>query len=89
MEKVSSSNTYVFAILTLLFFPCVVEFVLSCVKIAAIIGFIIFGIVVNTGGVPTDDRGYIGFRFWNGENGNYAFRNGTSRISSREDCVDI
>ncbi|KAL2439144.1 putative amino-acid permease P7G5.06 [Exophiala dermatitidis] len=50
-----------------------VEFVLSCIKICACIGFIIFGIVVNVGGVPTDDRGYIGARYWHDPG---AFRNG-------------
>ena len=40
-----------------------VEFVLSMIKIVACMGFIIFGIVVNCGGVPSDDRGYIGFRY--------------------------
>lgn len=41
-----------------------VEFVLSCIKIAACCGFIIFAIIVNVGGVPSDDRGYIGARYW-------------------------
>lgn len=41
-----------------------VEFVLSLIKILACIGFIILGIVTNCGGVPTDDRGYIGARYW-------------------------
>jgi yeast amino acid transporter len=50
-----------------------VEFVLSIIKIAACLGFIIFGIVVNTGGIPGDDRGYIGFRYWKDPG---AFRNG-------------
>ncbi|KIV94591.1 hypothetical protein PV10_02343 [Exophiala mesophila] len=50
-----------------------VEFVLSCIKICACVGFIIFGIVVNCGGVPTDDRGYIGARYWHDPG---AFRNG-------------
>jgi yeast amino acid transporter len=50
-----------------------VEFVLSIIKIIACMGFIIFGIIVNCGGVPSDDRGYIGFRYWD-EPG--AFRNG-------------
>lgn len=53
------------------------EFVLGIIKIIAVLGFIIFGIIVNCGGVPTDDRGYIGFRYWNdAANGNKAFRNG-------------
>ncbi|KAJ4276390.1 hypothetical protein AU210_011126 [Fusarium oxysporum f. sp. radicis-cucumerinum] len=42
-----------------------VEFVLSLMKILACIGFIILGIIINCGGVPTDDRGYIGGRYWN------------------------
>lgn len=50
-----------------------VEFVLSIIKILACMGFIIFGIVVNTGGIPGDDRGYIGFRYWSDPG---AFRNG-------------
>lgn len=51
-----------------------VEFVLSMIKIAACIGFIIFGIIVNCGGVPTDNRGYIGARYWHSPE--QAFRNG-------------
>ena len=53
-----------------------VEFVLGIIKIVAVLGFILFGIIVDCGGVPSDDRGYIGFRYWNGKNGNHAFRNG-------------
>lgn len=34
-------------------------------KILACIGFMILGIIINVGGVPTDDRGYIGGRYWN------------------------
>ena len=51
-----------------------VEFVLSMIKIAACTGFIIFGIIVNCGGVPTDNRGYIGARYWHSPEN--AFRNG-------------
>ncbi|KAH7120892.1 amino acid permease [Dendryphion nanum] len=51
-----------------------VEFVLSMIKIAACTGFIIFGIIVNCGGVPTDNRGYIGTRYWRSPEA--AFRNG-------------
>ncbi|KAI1622789.1 AAT family amino acid transporter [Exophiala viscosa] len=50
-----------------------VEFFLSMVKVCACIGFIIFGIVVDVGGVSTDNRGYIGAEYWH-EPG--AFRNG-------------
>ncbi|MCJ1309223.1 hypothetical protein MMC25_002880 [Agyrium rufum] len=41
-----------------------VEFFLSVIKIIAICGFIILGIIINCGGVPTDNRGYIGGRYW-------------------------
>jgi amino acid transporter len=41
-----------------------VEFVLSVIKILACSGFIILGIIIDCGGVPTDDRGYIGARYW-------------------------
>lgn len=37
---------------------------LSLIKIIACTGFIILGIIINVGGVPTDDRGYIGARYW-------------------------
>jgi amino acid transporter len=50
-----------------------VEFVLSMIKIVAIVGFIILGIIINAGGVPTDTRGYIGGRYWRDPG---AFRNG-------------
>ncbi|KAM3421764.1 putative amino-acid permease P7G5.06 [Cercospora zeina] len=42
-----------------------VEFVLSIIKILACTGFIILGIIINCGGVPSDPRGYIGGRYWN------------------------
>ncbi|CUS10725.1 unnamed protein product [Tuber aestivum] len=38
------------------------EFVFSLIKILAVIGFIILGIIINCGGVP--DRGYIGGAYW-------------------------
>ncbi|KAL9074478.1 MAG: hypothetical protein Q9161_002266 [Pseudevernia consocians] len=41
-----------------------VEFLLSLMKVIACIGFIILGIIIDCGGVPTDDRGYIGARYW-------------------------
>lgn len=50
-----------------------VEFVLSMIKITACVGFIIFGIIVDCGGVPTDNRGYIGARYWHDPG---AFQNG-------------
>jgi amino acid transporter len=41
-----------------------VEFVLSIMKITACIGFMILGIIICCGGVPTDPRGYIGAKYW-------------------------
>lgn len=41
-----------------------VEFGLSIMKITACIGFMILGIIIDCGGVPTDDRGFIGTRYW-------------------------
>ncbi|KAL7940772.1 amino acid permease domain-containing protein [Trichoderma barbatum] len=38
------------------------EFIFSTIKVTAIVGFILLGIVINIGGPPTD--GYIGGRFW-------------------------
>ncbi|EXJ67600.1 AAT family amino acid transporter [Cladophialophora psammophila CBS 110553] len=40
------------------------EFVFSIIKVIAVIGFIILGIIINTGGVPGDHRGYIGAHYW-------------------------
>ncbi len=48
-----------------------VEFVLSMIKIAACIGFIILGIIINCGGVG--DRGYLGAKYWHDPG---AFQNG-------------
>lgn len=39
------------------------EFWFSIVKVIAVVGFIIFGIVINCGGGPGDE-GYIGGRYW-------------------------
>lgn len=50
-----------------------VEFVLGCIKVVAIIGFIILGVIIDCGGVPTDTRGYIGAKYWHDPG---AFRNG-------------
>lgn len=59
-------SVFLFALIIVQFFGVrgygEVEFVLSCIKICACIGFIIFGIVVNTGGVG--DKGYIGAKYW-------------------------
>ena len=40
------------------------EFILSMIKIVACTGFIILGIIIDCGGVPTDNRGYIGAKYW-------------------------
>ncbi|KAF2162029.1 hypothetical protein M409DRAFT_58491 [Zasmidium cellare ATCC 36951] len=50
-----------------------VEFILAMVKVIPCIGFIILGIIIDCGGVPTDTRGYIGGRYWQDPG---AFRNG-------------
>lgn len=49
------------------------EVFLSAIKLIALVGFCIFAIIVDCGGVPTDHRGYIGFRYW--KHG-LAFQNG-------------
>ncbi|RFU29503.1 hypothetical protein B7463_g6842, partial [Scytalidium lignicola] len=41
-----------------------VEFILSIIKITACVGFMLLGIIINCGGVPTDNRGYIGAKYW-------------------------
>jgi amino acid transporter len=56
-----------------------VEFFLSAVKIIACTGFIILGIIIDCGGVPTDTRGYIGFKYWSNPG---AFHNGFNGFCS-------
>ena len=50
-----------------------VEFILGLIKVVAVIGFIILGVVIDCGGVPTDTRGYIGAHYWHDPG---AFANG-------------
>lgn len=50
-----------------------VEFILSIIKITAVIGFIILAIIIDCGGVPGDPRGYIGGHYFHDPG---AFRNG-------------
>jgi yeast amino acid transporter len=50
-----------------------VEFILGIIKIAACIGFILFAVVDDCGGVKTDPRGYIGAHYWHDPG---AFKNG-------------
>jgi amino acid transporter len=40
-----------------------VEFFFACLKILLIIFLIIFGLVIDLGGIPGQER--IGFRYWN------------------------
>ena len=53
--------------------PIPVEFVLGLIKVTAIVGFIILGVVIDCGGVKSDPRGYIGARYWHDPG---AFRHG-------------
>ncbi|GAW11200.1 hypothetical protein ANO14919_005420 [Xylariales sp. No.14919] len=48
-----------------------VEFILSIIKVAACIGFIILGIIINVGGVG--NQGYLGAKYWHDPG---AFQNG-------------
>ncbi|KAK4141902.1 putative amino-acid permease [Dichotomopilus funicola] len=47
------------------------EFIFAIVKVTAVVGFILFGIVINIGGTPTS--GYIGGTYWHSPG---AFHNG-------------
>jgi amino acid transporter len=53
------------------------EFVLAIVKVTAIIGFIILGIIINVGGGP--NGGYIGGKYWHNPG---AFNNGFKGLCS-------
>ncbi|KAM0544003.1 hypothetical protein ACHAPJ_012028 [Fusarium lateritium] len=53
------------------------EFIFSAVKITAITGFILLGIIINIAGDP--DSGYIGFQYWNNPG---AFHNGFKGFAS-------
>ncbi|KYK58603.1 amino acid permease [Drechmeria coniospora] len=53
------------------------EFTFSIIKVIAVIGFILLGIVLNCGGTP--DRGYIGGEFWNNPG---AFHHGLKGLCS-------
>ncbi|ATY64922.1 general amino-acid permease GAP1 [Cordyceps militaris] len=53
------------------------EFLFSIIKIIAVIGFILLGIVLNCGGTP--DRGYIGGEYWRNPG---AFNNGFKGLCS-------
>ncbi|KAK0734132.1 amino acid permease-domain-containing protein [Lasiosphaeria miniovina] len=53
------------------------EFVFAIVKITAVIGFILLGVVINIGGFPND--GYIGGKYWHNPG---AFHNGFKGLCS-------
>ncbi|QPG99560.1 hypothetical protein C2857_002076 [Epichloe festucae Fl1] len=53
------------------------EFTFSIIKVIAVIGFILLGIVLNCGGTP--DRGYIGGEYWSDPG---AFNNGFRGLCS-------
>jgi amino acid transporter len=53
------------------------EFIFSIIKVVAVIGFILLGIVLNVGG--TQDSGYIGGRYWRDPG---AFNNGFKGFAS-------
>lgn len=40
------------------------EFVFSIIKVIAVIGFIILGIIIAAGGVPGSKQGYLGAHYW-------------------------
>ncbi|KAJ4173849.1 histidine permease [Fusarium falciforme] len=53
------------------------EFIFSIIKVIAVIGFILLGIILNCGGTP--DSGYIGGRYWQNPG---AFNNGFKGMCS-------
>jgi amino acid transporter len=53
------------------------EFIFSIIKVVAVIGFILLGIVLNCGGTPTS--GYIGGQYWQNPG---AFNNGVKGLAS-------
>ena len=71
MEKVSSSFHIRASERIPLLNSHAVEFFLSVIKIIACVGFAIFGIVVNVGGVG--NQGYLGTTYWSDPG---AFKNG-------------
>jgi amino acid transporter len=40
------------------------EFVFSIIKVTAVLGFIILGIIIAAGGVPGSPQGYLGAHYW-------------------------
>jgi amino acid transporter len=40
------------------------EFVFSIIKVIAVIGFILLGIIIAAGGIPGSHQGYLGAGYW-------------------------
>jgi len=55
------------------------EFVFSIIKVVAVIGFILLGIIIATGGVPGSPQGYLGAHYWYNPG---AFHNGFKGLCS-------
>ncbi|EEB05151.1 hypothetical protein SJAG_00149 [Schizosaccharomyces japonicus yFS275] len=56
-----------------------VEFALSIVKVLAVFVFIILSIIIDVGGIPNNDLGTVGLRYWQNS---MAFRNGLKGFCS-------
>jgi L-asparagine transporter-like permease len=50
-----------------------IEFGFACLKVATLVGLIIFGLIANLGGIPPDHQ-YIGGRYWRDEPFNDTFK---------------
>lgn len=59
MARVSSILKSTLQIMVNLF---IVEFVLSAIKVAGLVGFIILGVIIDCGGVGP--QGYLGAKYW-------------------------
>ncbi len=59
MARVSSILKDLSKIIANLF---IVEFILSAIKVAGLVGFIILGVIIDCGGVGP--QGYIGAKYW-------------------------
>jgi amino acid permease len=59
MARVSSILKSTLQIMVNLF---IVEFVLSAIKVAGLVGFIILGVIIDCGGVGS--QGYLGAKYW-------------------------
>jgi amino acid permease len=59
MAKVSSIPPISLKLIVNLF---IVEFILSAIKVAGLVGFIILGVIIDCGGVGP--QGYLGAKYW-------------------------